>query len=291
MIRIYTKTRHISKIKNFLDLLDIENEIYTINDNPSDTPFDIGISYCYPRKITEPLLSTPKNGFVNYHPAPLPKYPGITELDDAIKNREMQWGVTAHYMDKNYDTGQIIRVKEIILHEPPTSPQELGAISHYFLFQLFKETIIAMTEKHSLGGEGFWYDGDWRKMPWVKPQIVDGKLTRFNYVIQYPENLKTGNNFDIGSFTYINCKFGVEIKDDVQIGSHCSIYSHSTIDQKKGTVLLKKNCKIGTHCTVMPNVTIGENSVIGAYSFVNKDVPDNEIWTGTPASFKSKVDK
>jgi len=291
MIRIYTKTRHISKIKIFLDSLDIKNEIYTIDDNPSDTPFDIGVSYCYPRKISESLLSIPKNGFVNYHPAPLPKYPGVTELDDAIKNRETQWGVTAHYMDKNYDTGQIIRVKEIILHEPPISPQELGAISHYFLFQLFKETIIAMTEKYSLGGEGFWYDGDWRKMPWIKPQIVDGKLTKFNYVIQYTENLKTGNNFDIGSFTYINCKFGVEIQDDVQIGSHCSIYSHSTIDQKKGTVLLKKNCKIGTHCTVMPNVTIGENSVIGAYSFVNKDVPDNEIWTGTPASFQSKVDK
>ena len=114
---------------------------------------------------------------------------------------------------------------------------------------------------------------------WEKPIIEDSKLTKFNYIVQYPENLKMGINFDIGSFTYINSKFGVEIQDDVQIGSHCSIYSHSTIDQKKGTVLLKKNCKIGTHSTIMPNVTIGENSVIAAYSFVNKDVPDNEIWT------------
>ena len=154
MIRVYTKTRHIAKIKNFLDSSNIESEIYTINDNPPDTPFDLGVSYCYPRKITEPLLSIPKNGFVNYHPAPLPKYPGITELDDAIKNKEMHWGVTAHYMDKNYDTGQIVRIKEIELHEPPTSPNELGAISHYYLFQLFKETIIEMTKKHNLAGEG-----------------------------------------------------------------------------------------------------------------------------------------
>jgi hypothetical protein len=50
-------------------------------------------------------------------------------------------------MDENYDTGPIIRIKEIELHEPPTSPQELGAISHYFLFQLFKETIIEITKK------------------------------------------------------------------------------------------------------------------------------------------------
>ena len=124
---------------------------------------------------------------------------------------------------------------------------------------------------------------------WEKPIIEHGKLTKFNYIVQYPENLKIGNGFDIGSFTYINCKFGVEIQDNVQIGSHCSIYSHSTIDQKKGSVMLKKNCKIGTHSTIMPNVTIGKNAVIAAYSFVTKDVLDNELWSGIPAKFKSKI--
>ena len=124
---------------------------------------------------------------------------------------------------------------------------------------------------------------------WKKPIIEHGKLTKFNYIVYYPENLKMGNNFDIGSFTYINCNFGVEIQDNVQIGSHCSIYSHSTIDQKKGPVLLKKNCKIGSHSTIMPNVTIGENSVIAAHSFVTKDVLDNELWLGVPAKFKSKI--
>ena len=124
---------------------------------------------------------------------------------------------------------------------------------------------------------------------WEKPIIEDSKLTKFNYIVQYPENLKMGINFDIGSFTYINSKFGVEIQDNVQIGSHCSIYSHSAIDQKKGPVLLKTNYKIGTHSTVMPNVTIGENSVIGAYSFVNHDIPANEIWVGVPAKFEKKI--
>ena len=75
----------------------------------------------------------------------------------------------------------------------------------------------------------------------------------------------------------------------VQIGSHCSIYSHSTIDEKEGPVHLKKNCKIGTHSTIMPNVTIGVNSIVGAYSFVNKNIPDNELWIGVPAKFKKKL--
>jgi len=124
---------------------------------------------------------------------------------------------------------------------------------------------------------------------WEPPIIEHSKLTKYNYVVQYPEKLILGKYFDIGSFTYINSKYGVEIQDNVQIGSHCSIYSHSTIDKKQGVVILKKNCKIGTHSTIMPNVTIGKNSVVAAYSFVTSDVPDNELWIGIPAKFKSKI--
>jgi acetyltransferase-like isoleucine patch superfamily enzyme len=127
------------------------------------------------------------------------------------------------------------------------------------------------------------------KTKWEKPEITHGQLTKYNYIVQYPENLKIGNDFDIGEFTYINSKFGIEIQDLVQIGSHCSIYSNSTIDDKHGSVILKKNCKIGTHSTIMPNITVGENSVIAAYSFVNKDVPDNELWSGIPAKFQNKI--
>jgi acetyltransferase-like isoleucine patch superfamily enzyme len=32
----------------------------------------------------------------------------------------------------------------------------------------------------------------------------------------------------------------------------------------------------------MPNVTVGENSIVAAYSFVNRDIPKNEVWGGVP---------
>jgi len=124
---------------------------------------------------------------------------------------------------------------------------------------------------------------------WVKPIIEHGKLTKYNYIIQYPKKLKLGINFDIGSFTYINSKYGVEIGDNVQIGSHCSIYSNSTIDKKDGPIVLEKNCKIGTHSTIMPNVTIGENSIVAAYSFVTSNIPPNQLWIGVPAKFKKNL--
>ena len=118
---------------------------------------------------------------------------------------------------------------------------------------------------------------------WKPPEIENGKLTKWNWLVQFTENLTLGKMTDIGAFTYINARYGVEIGDNVQVGSHCSIYSESTIDQKQGTVILKRNALIGTHSTIMPGVTIGENAIIGAYSFVNKDIPSNAVAYGVPA--------
>jgi acetyltransferase-like isoleucine patch superfamily enzyme len=66
------------------------------------------------------------------------------------------------------------------------------------------------------------------------------------------------------------------------VGSHCSIYSVSTIDGKKGRVVLKENCRIGSHTTILPGVTIGKNAIIGAHSLVNRDIPDNVLAFGVP---------
>ena len=126
---------------------------------------------------------------------------------------------------------------------------------------------------------------------WQKPIIEDGKLTKWNWIVRHPKNLKLGRKTDIGAFSYINAQYGVEIQDEVQIGSHCSIYSVSTIDNKHEKVTLKKNCKIGSHSIVMPGVTVGQNSIVGAFSFVNKDIPDNVVAFGIPAKIIKKLEK
>lgn len=106
---------------------------------------------------------------------------------------------------------------------------------------------------------------------------------------QYHENLKLSKNTDIGAFTYINAKYGVEIEENVQIGSHCSIYSWSTIDNKKGKIVIKKNACIGSHCIIMPGITVGENSIIGAFSFINKNIPSNVVAFGIPANIVKRM--
>lgn len=118
---------------------------------------------------------------------------------------------------------------------------------------------------------------------WQYPEIKEGKLTKYNWVVQNKSGFQLGFQTDIGAFSYINAKNGVIIEDEVQIGSHCSIYSVSTIDNKSGMVHLKQNCKIGSHSTVLPGVTIGKNSIVGANSLVNDDIPDNVVAFGVPA--------
>lgn len=125
---------------------------------------------------------------------------------------------------------------------------------------------------------------------WKAPLMEDGKPTKYNWIIQNSDKFELGYKTDIGAFTYINAANGVVLEDYVQIGSHCSLYSISTIDNKEGKVHIKKNAKIGTHSTVMPNVTIGENSIIGAYSFVVEDIPANVIAFGVPAKVVKGID-
>ncbi len=126
---------------------------------------------------------------------------------------------------------------------------------------------------------------------WEYPEIIEGKPTKYNWVVQNIAGLELGYATDIGAFSYINAKYGVTIEDNVQVGSHCSLYSLSTIDDKMGKVVLKNNSKIGSHSTILPGVTVGRNSIIGAHSLVVDDIPDNVIAFGIPAKVIRKIDE
>lgn len=122
-----------------------------------------------------------------------------------------------------------------------------------------------------------------KRFPDWKPPTFDEKgMTEWNWMVTCPENLILGKFTDIGAFTYIDAKYGVTIGDFVQIGSHTSIYSGDSIDDKKGEILIRDNVKIGSHCVIMPGIWIGRNSKIGALSFVNHRIPENVVARGRP---------
>jgi galactoside O-acetyltransferase len=49
-----------------------------------------------------------------------------------------------------------------------------------------------------------------------------------------------------------------------------------------GKLVIENDVYIGANCTIMPDLTVGEGAVIGAHSFVNKDVQPWSINVGSP---------
>ena len=118
---------------------------------------------------------------------------------------------------------------------------------------------------------------------WTKPIFDENGMTQWYWRVIGIENFKLGERVEIGSFTIIDAKEGITIEDNVKIGWSCSIFSVSTIDNKNGKIILKKGCKIGSNSVIMPGIIVGENATVGANSLVNKSIPANEVWVGTPA--------
>lgn len=80
---------------------------------------DIAIVCSFNYKVPKVLLDSVKGGFVNVHPSLLPKYRGSNPYSSAIINNEKETGVTLHFMDESFDTGDIVAQQKL-----PLSPIE-----------------------------------------------------------------------------------------------------------------------------------------------------------------------
>lgn len=58
-----------------------------------------------------------------------------------------------------------------------------------------------------------------------------------------------------------------------------------------GKIEIGQNCFIGCRTTILPNVKIGDNSIIGACSLVNRDIPANSIAAGNPCKVICSLDE
>lgn len=69
---------------------------------------DLGVVASYNRKFPIELLRLPKDGFINLHPSKLPDYRGANPYSHVIINGEEESAITLHFMDEEFDTGDII---------------------------------------------------------------------------------------------------------------------------------------------------------------------------------------
>ena len=82
---------------------------------------------------------------------------------------------------------------------------------------------------------------------------------------------------------------GLEIGDYVSISAGVQIYSHHTIDWstslgsetvKRETTMIGDGVYLGPNSIIQMGTSIGDKAVVGAMSFVNKNIPNDGKWYG-----------
>jgi acetyltransferase-like isoleucine patch superfamily enzyme len=112
--------------------------------------------------------------------------------------------------------------------------------------------------------------------------------------------VRIGRKVEIGYFCIIGNVHPelITIEDKAVITARVTILDHDNSyyyigkgDVNLKPVLVKKNSFIGIGSVVMPGVTIGEGSIIGALSFINKNIPDHTVAAGNPVKVLRTMEK
>jgi acetyltransferase-like isoleucine patch superfamily enzyme len=112
-------------------------------------------------------------------------------------------------------------------------------------------------------------------------------------------NVKVGKHTWIGPYTLLDGSGGLTIGDYCSISAGVHIYTHDTVRwalsggtaaYERAPVSIGNCCHIGAQTVIVKGVTIGDHCVIGACSFVNRDIPSYTVAFGVPCRPVGRVE-
>ncbi len=142
--------------------------------------------------------------------------------------------------------------------------------------------------------------GDYFLNRWEKAEFADfGENSSVYDSCLILGKVSVGKNCWIGPFTILDGSGGeLKIGDNCNISAGVQIYTHDTVDRvikdeiiKTAPVSIGHNCYIGPNAVIAKGVTIGNFVVIGANSFVNKNVEDFSKLICSSTKVVSKINK
>jgi len=104
------------------------------------TAIDAVFSFLFWKRIRSPLIELGTKGCLNFHPAPLPDMRGLGGYNVAILEDWPEWGVSAHFVDGEFDTGELVRVDRFPIDRARETALSLDFRSQRKLLDLFRWT-------------------------------------------------------------------------------------------------------------------------------------------------------
>lgn len=135
-------------------------------------------------------------------------------------------------------------------------------------------------------GRYFYLKSDKRIYAWIAKFYRYKQITKRSCQISFKAILK--NNIKFPHPIGIVIGDEVIIENNVKIWQNVTIGSHGKARVKLQYPAIKSGTRIYEGATIIGGITIGKDSIIGAKSFVNKNIPDNSIAYGIPAKFKER---
>jgi acetyltransferase-like isoleucine patch superfamily enzyme len=127
---------------------------------------------------------------------------------------------------------------------------------------------------------------------WARAQQLGFGERSSIYALSYVYgSVNVGRDVWIGPYTLLDGSGGLAIGDGATVSAGVHIYSHDTVIRTlsggsdpihRAPVAIGDHTYIGAGTVVAKGVTIGHHVVIGAMSFVNRDIPPLTIAAGTP---------
>ena len=148
---------------------------------------DLVISFLFWKRIREPLLSLGRIGCLNFHPAPLPDLRGLGGYNVAILEGLPDWGVSCHFLDETFDTGDLVEVVRFPIDNRAETAFSLDLRSQARLLELFQDVMARALAGEELPrapqGEGRYVDrAEFESLRVVRPgDDLERKLRAFWY--------------------------------------------------------------------------------------------------------------
>jgi methionyl-tRNA formyltransferase len=119
--------------------LELVSEERLYESPPDDV--DLVISFLFWKRIREPLLSLGGGGCLNFHPAPLPDMRGVGGYNVAVLEGMSEWGVSCHFVDADFDTGDIVEVERFPIDPDTATALSVDVDSQEHLYGLFQSVM------------------------------------------------------------------------------------------------------------------------------------------------------